>query len=139
MKRIVPMLAYGDAPKAIEFLCRAFGFQERFRLDMPDGRIGHAEIESDGCVIMLASAWREAGLHPPSELDGLHAQIYCEVEDVDAHFRRARDAGATIAAEPADQFHGSRSYRAVDPEGHRWIFSMVQREVSPDEMQKLIK
>jgi uncharacterized glyoxalase superfamily protein PhnB len=49
------------------------------------------------------------------------------VDDVDAHHERARAAGATIAAAPADQPHGSRIYRAVDPEGHRWIFSQPIR------------
>jgi uncharacterized glyoxalase superfamily protein PhnB len=56
------------------------------------------------------------------------------VDDVDAHFAHAREAGATIAAEPADQFYGDRNYRAIDPEGHQWIFSTHVRDVPPEEM-----
>ena len=123
MQRIVPMLPYADAPAAIAFLCRAFGFAERFRYDMPDGRIGHAELELGGDVVMIASVWREGGLASPLDLPALHAQIWCRVDDVDAHFARARAAGATLVGAPEDQDHGTRSYRAVDPEGHRWIFA----------------
>jgi uncharacterized glyoxalase superfamily protein PhnB len=116
------MLAYQDAPAALEFLCRAFGFEETFRYDMPDGTVGHAELALHGDRVMLASVWRAGGFAPASELPALHCQIYCEVDDVDAHFARARREGATIAKPPADE-HGARSYRALDPEGQRWIFS----------------
>lgn len=121
---ITPMLVYEDAPAAIAFLCDAFGFEERFRLPMPDGRIGHAELVYRGDVVMLASEYPELGLSSPRRLPTLHCQIHVAVEDVDAHHRRAREAGAVVASEPADQDHGARSYRAVDPEGTRWIFSM---------------
>ena len=100
MQRIIPYLSYADAPAAIDFLCKAFGFEERFRYPMPDGRVGHAELGYLDNVVMLASAY----------------------EGVDAHFARARKAGATIAAEPKND-HGTRFYRVIDPEGHRWIFS----------------
>jgi uncharacterized glyoxalase superfamily protein PhnB len=125
-QRIVPMLAYADAPAALDFLCEAFGFEVRFRMDMPDGTVGHAEVGYRGNVVMLASAWREGGLASPRELADVHAQVYCrvdDVDDVDAHWVRARAAGATLVGEPEDQRHGERSYRALDPEGHRWIFA----------------
>ncbi len=115
------MLVYDDAPKALEFLCDAFGFEEKMRMPMADGRIGHAEIAMDGAVVMLASCWTPAGMKSPQELAGVHGQICCVVDDVDAHYRRALDRGATIIGEPADQPYG-RTYRALDPEGHRWIF-----------------
>jgi uncharacterized glyoxalase superfamily protein PhnB len=122
-QRIVPYLSYADAPAALSFLCLAFGFEERYRLTMDDGRIGHAEVAYKDNVIMLASAWREAGFASPMELAGIHTQVYCSVDDVDAHYHQARDAGATILAEPADQPYGERMYRAVDCEGHRWLFA----------------
>jgi len=122
-QRIIPYLAYADAPAAIDFLCRAFGFEERFRFPMPDGSIGHAEITYEGRVVMLASAYAELGFASPRDLPGVHAQIYMQVENVDAHYQRAREAGATIAAAPRNQ-HGQRMYRALDLEGHRWIFAM---------------
>jgi PhnB protein len=121
-QRFVPYLAYDDAPAAIEFLCRAFGFTEQFRVPMPDGRIGHAEVAYEGHVVMLASAYPEMGFASPKSLTSVHAQIYCRVDDVDAHYKRALAAGATIAAAPQEQ-HGQRMYRAMDPEGQRWIFA----------------
>jgi PhnB protein len=122
-QRIIPYLGYRDCPRALGFLRDAFGFEERFRMPMPDGRIGHAEMVLGDNVIMLASAWVEAGQLSPLDLGGVHTVIYCYVDDVDAHYRKARTAGAVVVAEPEDQFHGARSYRATDPEGHRWIFA----------------
>jgi uncharacterized glyoxalase superfamily protein PhnB len=122
-QRIIPMLAYADAPAALTFLCEAFGFEERFRMAMDDGRIGHAEIGYQDNIVMLATVWREAGMASPLELSGVHSQIFCRVDNVDAHYEKARAAGATIVAQPADQPYGERMYRAVDPEGHRWIFA----------------
>jgi uncharacterized glyoxalase superfamily protein PhnB len=126
-QRIIPYLAYDDAPSAIDFLCKAFGFEERYRLKMDDGRIGHCEVTLLGNTLMLASAFPDFGLVSPRALEALPCQIMVVVDDVDAHHERARKAGATIAAAPADQPHGNRIYRAVDPEGHRWIFSAPVR------------
>ncbi len=126
-QRIVPYLAYRDAPAALRFLANAFGFEERSRLAMPDGTIGHAEMSYEGNLLMLASAWDAGGLASPRELPALHCQIYCWVDDVDAHHGRARAAGATIAAPPEDQPYGERAYRALDPEGHRWLFAGPMR------------
>jgi uncharacterized glyoxalase superfamily protein PhnB len=137
-QRIVPYLSYADAPAAIEFLCRAFGFEEGFRLEMGDGRIGHAELTLGGNVLMLASTYPEMGLQSPAELPALHSQLQIDVDDVDAHHARAREAGATIAAEPEDQFYGARTYRAVDLEGHVWTFSSQVRDVSRAEAEAAI-
>ena len=133
-QRLVPYLAYADAPAAIEFLCKAFGFEETYRYPMEDGRIGHAELAIGDNVVMLASVFPEMGFASPQDLEGIHCQMHCDVEDVDAHHARAREAGATITAEPADQPYGDRIYRATDPEGHRWIFSQHVRDVDLDAM-----
>ncbi len=121
-QRIYPYLVYADAPAAIDFLCRAFGFEEQMRFAMPDGRIGHAEIAVDGYVIMLASACHEMGFSSPRLLPGVHSQVLVQVDDVDAHYERAKRAGATIATAPTNQ-HGQQMYRALELEGHRWIFA----------------
>ena len=120
-QRLLPYLAYADAPAALDFLCRAFGFTEKMRMPTADGRIGHAEVELHGNVLMLASCWYPAGIKSPRELEGVHCQLCCVVDDVDAHYQRAREGGATVIGEPHDEPYG-RTYRAVDPEGHRWIF-----------------
>ena len=139
VQRFVPMLVYKDCPAAIDFLCRAFGFKEVHRLAMPDGSIGHAELEFHGQIIALASEWKEMGLSSPQSLPAAHCQINCRVDDVDAHFERARSEGATIIEAVADQFYGDRNYRAVDPEGSRWIFSKRMREVSQEELEAAIE
>src|SRR5258708_2652954 len=117
------MRRYAHAPAGLSFLCEAFGFEERLRMAMDDGRIGHAEIGYQDNIVMLATVWREAGMASPLELSGVHSQIFCRVDNVDAHYEKARAAGATIVAQPADQPYGERMYRAVDPEGHRWILA----------------
>lgn len=137
-QRVVPMLSYRDAPAAIAFLRDAFGFEEAFRLDMPDGSVGHAELTFGDSVLMVATCWDEAGLVSPSEMEHVHSQVHVYVDDVDAHHARARDAGATIAAEPEDQFYGAKMYRAIDPEGHRWIFSQPTEEVSDEELKERV-
>ena len=122
MQRITPMLVYADAPAALEFLAKAFGFTEQHRMDMPDGSVGYAELALGDEVVAVSSEWEAGGVVSPLRLPALHAQIFVRVDDVDAHHARARAAGAMIAAEPADQEYGERTYRAIDPEGQRWIF-----------------
>jgi uncharacterized glyoxalase superfamily protein PhnB len=117
------MLDYADAGAAIEFLRLAFGFEETLRMEGDDGSVAHAELTLNGAVISLATVWRDGGFSTPHELGGVHSQIWCEVEDVDAHYRQARKAGAVVLGEPVDQDYGYRTYRAVDPEGHRWYFA----------------
>lgn len=137
-QRIVPALSYDDASAMIEFLCRAFGFEQRFRLDMPDGSVGHASLTMDGAEITLASAYPEGGLGGPASLPHLHASMMVYVEDVDAHFARAQSEGARILQEPEDQFYGDRVYRAADPEGGHWWFHERLSEVSAADMQAAI-
>lgn len=127
------MLVYRDANAAIDFLCGAFGFSEDFRMPMPDGRVGHAELTYGGSRVMLASEYPEFGLLSPAAFTEHHCQLYCEVDDVRGHFDTARKGGATIVSEPRAQDHGGVSYRAIDLEGHRWIFnqSSATRESTP--------
>jgi len=137
-QRFVPMLVYADAPAAIEFLCRAFGFEEKHRLPMPDGRIGHAELEYAGSRVTLSSEYPEMGLASPQQLPTRHMQLTCYVDDVDAHYAHAAAEGATILEAVVDQFYGDRNYRAVDCEGNRWIFSTRVRDVSNEELEKAV-
>jgi PhnB protein len=120
---LVPYLSYADAPAALEFLRDAFGFEERARYEMPDGRVGHAEMALGGSMLYLASAYPEIGFVSPRALEGLHSQIYCRVDDVDSHYAIALEAGAIIVNEPGPSEGGDRMYRAMDPEGHRWLFA----------------
>ena len=134
-QRVIPYMLYSDAPAALEFLCKAFGFEERFRMPMPDGKIGHAEVGYQGNVVMLATAVAEMGHASPRDLPARHCGIVCYVDDVDVHYAQAKAAGATIISEPEDQFYGDRTYRAKDPEGHEWNFHTHVRDVAPEDMQ----
>ena len=138
-QRIIPYLNYAGAPAAIEFLCEAFGFEERMRLPMPDGRLGHAELVMGDNVLMLASNFEEMDHATPRELGKRHGAVMCYVDDVDAHHERAKAAGAEIVQELEDKFYGDRSYSALDIEGQYWTFGTHVRDVSEEEMQEAIK
>lgn len=136
-QRVIPYIFYEDAPAALEFLKKAFGFVERFRLAMDDGRVGHAELGLDGNAVMVASVYPEMGHATPKDLGHHHAMVYCYVDDVDAHYKRAKAAGAEITQELEDKFYGDRSYGATDPEGHHWGFATHVVDVPEDELEKL--
>jgi uncharacterized glyoxalase superfamily protein PhnB len=134
LPQIVPMIAYEDGAAALDWLHRAFGFRERMRMAGPDGSIGHAEMELGGGVIMLATPtpdYQSPNHHAevceparkwsavPFVIDGFHVFV----DDVDGHYLRAKEAGATILSEPEDQEYGERVYRVADLEGHRWMFA----------------
>ena len=128
----MPRLAYEDPEAAIQFLCDAFGFTETGRF-APAGSIVHAEIGLNGETVFAVGAVSEH-VQSPNTLGGNTCQLFCYVDDVDAHCKRARSCGARIIAEPRDQFWGDRSYDALDIEGHRWTFRRVVRNVPLDEL-----
>ena len=132
-QRIIPYLTYADAPAAIDWLCRVFGFEQVDVMAIPDGRIGHASLSLLGERVMLNSVFEEAENCSPQDLDALPQQITVYIDDVEAHFQHAQAEGATILQEPEDMFWGARSYRCVDLEGHRWTFQQQMRVVSPQE------
>jgi uncharacterized glyoxalase superfamily protein PhnB len=78
------------------------------------------------------------GIVPPNELNGVHCQMSILLDNVNAHYEQSKTLGATITAAPEDQFHGHRMYRAVDPEGHRWVFQQKLRDVSVEEMKAMM-
>ena len=123
---IIPALRYRDAPAAIEWLCRAFGFEKGLVVPGENGTIAHAQLTFGNGMIMLGSARDdEFGqmIKQPSELDGAETQSpYVIVDDVDVHCERARAAGATIVMDPEDQSYGGRLYICRDVEGHLWSF-----------------
>jgi uncharacterized glyoxalase superfamily protein PhnB len=133
MPRITAYLYYEDVAGALSWLVRAFGFRERMRLTGPDGRIQHAEMELHDGVIMMGRPGPD--YRNPKRLGQATQGLYVYVDDVDAHFERARKADARILAEPADQFYGDRRYAAEDPEGHQWFFAEHVRDVAPEDMK----
>lgn len=131
MPRITPYLLYEDVAAALDWLSRAFGFRERLRFAAEDGTVNHAEMELADGVIMMGDPGPE--YRSPKRLGQGTQQVHVYVDDVDAHFERARAAGATIVAEPTDQPYGDRRYDAEDLEGHRWSFAQHVRDVPPAE------
>jgi uncharacterized glyoxalase superfamily protein PhnB len=118
-----PFTRYADAPAAIDWLCAAFGFEKRAVHQGEDGTVQHAELAYGGSVVMLGSAREnDFGLKTPRELGGVTGGVYVAVDDADAHYERARAAGAEIVRELADTDYGSREYMARDPEGNVWSF-----------------
>ena len=133
MPRITPYLLYEDVGGAIQWLARAFGFRERMRLTGPNGAIAHAEMQRDDGVIMMGNPGPQ--YRNPKQLGHVTQMLYVYVDDVDKHFAQARQAGAKIIDEPADQFYGDRRYAAEDPEGHLWYFAQHVRDVAPEDMK----
>ena len=124
---IFPFLRYRDAPAAIEWLAGAFGFEKQMVVPGPDATIAHAQMRIGSGVIMLGSA---RGNRPassrPREIEAVEQGIYIFVEDVDAHYRRAKAAGAEIVRELENTDYGSREYSACDLEGFYWSFGTYQ-------------
>jgi uncharacterized glyoxalase superfamily protein PhnB len=133
--RLMPYLFYRDLRAALEWLAKAFGFETLMTLPGPDGQIVHAEMRFRDAVIMMGPASEERGARSPRELPGVNQSLYLYVDDVDAHFRRAREAGARIMSEPDDMFWGDRMYYAQDCEGHHWNFAQHVRDVAPEDMR----
>ena len=130
---VIPYLYYGDTARAVDFLCNAFGFVERMRMPSPDGRVMHAEVLCEEQVIMLGTPADGDRVEPDDRLVR-HGGVMCYVDDVDAHYAKARDAGAVIVSELQDKFYGDRMYSAADTEGHHWHFATHVKDVSVDDM-----
>lgn len=136
---LTPYLTVKGASEAIAFYTRAFGAEELFRMALPDGRIGHAEIRIGNSPIMLADEFPEMGNKSPGTLGGSPISLLIYVEDSDAIFARAVAAGATVLRPMADQFYGDRSGMVKDPFGHTWSISTHREDVSPDELERRAK
>lgn len=130
-------LSVPDPAGAIAFYREAFGATERMRLTMPDGSIGHAEVEIGGSVMMLGGAWPQMGFVPP-EGSAVSVMLHLYVEDADAAFARAVAAGALPLAPVETKFYGDRAGTLRDPFGHRWTVSTHVEEVSVAEAQRRI-
>jgi uncharacterized glyoxalase superfamily protein PhnB len=131
MGEITAYLLYEDVAAALDWLAAAFGFKETLRFTDADGRVSHAEMSTGGGQVMLGQP--ATGYQCPKRTGHLHSFLHVTVDDVDAHFERARKAGAEILAEPVDKEYGLRTYRCTDLEGQRWDFATVQRDVAPEE------
>ncbi len=115
---IFPALRYKDASAALQWLSRAFGFETLLEVPMPDGKIAHAEMKLGPGVIMLGAIHDDPG----NPWGTVRQGIYVYMEDVSAHYARAKAAGADIVRELQETPYGSREYSVRDIEGHLWSF-----------------
>ena len=125
---VTPNIIVDDAEAAIAFLKRAFGVTEHYRLTLANGKVTHCELGLGDSVVNLGEAMEGF----PAQ--GLMAQIY--VENADALFERAVNAGAAVVMPMTDMFFGSREGRVSDPYGNIWTIATLKEHVSPDEMQR---
>ena len=133
---LTPSVIVPGADKLIEFLVAAFGGKVVDRYDGPDGSVAHAEIRIGDSVVMLAEENEAWGNRSPLSLGGSPMFLMAYVDDVDAAFCRAIEAGATEVRPVADQFYGDRSGTLKDPYGHQWTLSTHVEDVSEAEAQR---
>lgn len=122
--------------EAIEFYKNAFDAKEILRLLMPNGLIGHAEIEIEGSLLMMAEENLDWGNKSPLTIGGNPMTFGLYVKDVDASFQKALDAGAEVIMPVKDEFYGDRVGQVMDPFGYKWMITTHKEDVSPEEMQK---
>jgi PhnB protein len=134
--QVTPYLCVEGAGAAIEFYGRVLGTTERMRMETPEGTVSHAELQLGGSLIMLADEFPEFGVRSPKAFGGSPVTMSVYVEDVDAVFERALQAGAKVLRPLEDQFYGDRVGQFEDPFGHRWSVATHVEDVSPEEMAR---
>lgn len=133
---ITPFLVVKNCTDAIEFYKKAFDAEERYRMNMPDGKVGHAELKIGDSVLMLADEFPEMKFLSPKSIGGSPVSMYVYVQDVDAMFNNAVTAGGIVLDGVKDQFWGDRHGRLEDPYGHLWSIATHKKDLSPDEMKR---
>ena len=128
---VFPYLLYEDCAMMLDWLTRAFGFEEKLRYSDESGTVTHAEMDVGGGSIFMGDPGDD--YRSPKSSGGWPAQVQVYVDDVDAHYDQARTAGAEIRKELEDTPYGDRRYDAYDAEGHLWMFSTHVRDVPPEE------
>ena len=127
---VTPYLAVEGGDELVEFVQKAFGAEVTLSMPTPDGKIGHAEVRIGDTIVMLADASTSDQGRP------MPGMIHLYVDDCDATYRRAIEAGATSLREPTDQFYGDRMAGVVDPVGDHWWIATHVEDVPQDEMAK---
>ena len=132
---VTPYIIVDGAAEAIRWYEQALGAKEKYRLPMGD-KVGHAELLIGDSHVMLSDEWPDHDIRSPRHRGGPTATFMIYVEDVDAAFQRALDAGATIDKPVENQFYGDRSGTIVDPFGHKWTLATHVEDVSEAEMRQ---
>ena len=138
---ITPYLIIRGAAKAIDYYKKVFGATELFRMDAPDGKVGHAELKIGNSHIMLADENPSMGQgHTSAATIGASpVSLYVYLPDVDRVVERAAAEGAKILKPVEDQFYGDRSGFLQDPFGHLWGVATHVEDVAPKELEERAK
>lgn len=123
------------AAEAIEFYEKAFGAKQVLRLENPDGKIAHAEIQIGETVLMLADEWPDFGALSPVSIGGSPVKFTIKVEDADAAFAHAIECGCSELRGVEDQFYGFRGGMVSDPFGYSWFIQHKVEDLSEADMQ----
>lgn len=134
---VTPMFMFKDCQKAIEFYKKAFGAQERYAMPGPDGNgVMHAELQVGDSIIMMGDECPQQNCKSAESIGGSPVSFYLYVENVDAAFRRAVEAGATVEMEVQEMFWGDRAGSLRDPFGYNWMLATHTRDLSPEEIRE---
>ena len=134
---ITPYLVVKNGTQAIEFYKKAFGAEERFRMNTPDGKsIAHAQLKIGDSLFMIADEFPQMNSLSPESIGGSPVSMYVYVEDVDTVFNQAVSAGATVLNPVMDMFYGDRWGYIKDPFGHLWSIATHKKDLTSDELKK---
>lgn len=131
---VTPQLTLDDAQRAIDWYRKGLGAEETSRFTGPDGKIMHAEIRIGDSRLMVNDPVMDG--KGPKAVGGSPAALWIYVEDCDALFKRAVDAGAQVKMQMADQFWGDRCGTITDPAGYQWTIATRKEELTRDEMDR---
>jgi PhnB protein len=133
---VTPYLIVKGASQALDFYKKAFGAEEVFRMDGPGGSIMHAEMKVGNSRVMLADEMPDMGYTAPRPGAGASTSLYLYVEDVDARFKRAVEAGAKVKRDLKDEFYGDRTGALEDPFGQVWHLATHKEDVPKEELDR---
>ena len=139
MHTVTPHLACEGPAKAIDFYKKTFDAEELMRMPGANGRLMHAALKIGDSVVMLADAFPEYGGFDPLALKGSPVTLHMYVQDADAVFKQAVEAGATVRMPLADMFWGDRYGQVTDPFGHHWAIATHIKDMTPEEMMEAMK
>ncbi len=134
---VSPHFVVKNATEAIEFYKKAFGAEEICRMPGPDGKsVMHCELKIGDSMVMMCEEFPEMGARSPQSIGGSPVTIHLYVEDADAAYKRATDAGAKATMPLQDMFWGDRYGKLTDPYGHQWSIATHVEDVTPEQMQE---
>lgn len=139
MTQVIPHLTCRNAAEAYEFYQRAFGAQPMGLMNGPNGLVMHASLGFEGAPVYLHDEFPDHGVMSPQAIGGTPVTIHLQMDDCDAVYNKAVEAGCAATMPLADMFWGDRFGMVTDPYGHQWSVAITQRTLSPEETRKAME